>query len=116
MWLEKRFEHEPERSNRWDEVGEALEAVELRRHVIGSLACDVLVGTLEAWLKGEDEAAVRYFEEASAREVIEAVELSAKALRQEARHRMEQREAILELAKELGAFGVKLLLGALLAV
>lgn len=116
MWLEKRFEHEPHRARRWEKVGEALEAVERRREALGGLAADQLTGALEAWLGGEDRAVIRYLEEASAREVIEEVNLSARALEVEATRREEQREALLSLARELGAIGIKLVLGALLAV
>ena len=116
MWLEKRFEHEPHRARRWEQVGEALEAVERRREALGGLAGDQLTGALEAWLGGADAAAIRYLEEASAKEVIEEVNLSARALEVEAQRREEQREALLSLARELGAIGIKMVLGVLVAV
>ncbi len=106
----------PEEAWRAQAVGEALEAVEKRSDLLGDLAGDVLAGALAAWLKGADEAALRSLEEASAREVIDAVQRGTRALEEEAHRRQAQKEAILSLAKDLGQIGVKLLVGALLAV
>jgi hypothetical protein len=97
-------------------VGEALESVESRREVLGDLAGDALTGALDAWLRGEDAALLEYLEDASPRELIEAVDRSARALEDLARRHEEQRQALVALARNLGAVGVKLLLGALLAV
>jgi hypothetical protein len=115
-WLERQYEQSPHERERWQAVGEALESVESRRDVLGDLASDVLTGALDAWLRGEDRALLEYLEGASPRELIEAVDRSARALEDLARRRDEQRQALLALARSLGAVGVKLLLGALLAL
>lgn len=109
-------ERHPDEAWRAQAVGEALEAVEKRSDLLGDLAGDVLAGALSAWVKGADEAALRYLEEASAREVIDAVRRGTRALEEEARRWQAQKEALLALAKELGRIGVKLLVGAMLAV
>lgn len=114
--VEKHFEGDPNNPWRAQAVGEVLEAVEKRSDVLGDLAGEVLAGALGAWLRGHDEAALRYLEEASAREVIDAVKHSVRALAAEARRVESQRQAFLALAKDLGKVGVKLLLGVLLAV
>jgi len=114
--LAKHVERVPAEAARAGEVGEVLEAVEKRGEVLGDLAGDVLAGALEAWLRGKDEAALRFLEVASAREVIDSVERSARTLEEEARRREAQREALLALTKDLGRMGVRLLLGVLVSV
>lgn len=94
---------------------EAIRALERGGAVLVDAGADLLREFLSAWSRGDERAALEYLHtQASAREVIDAVRASTQELESAVKRRREIEAGLLELARDLGIAGVRLVLAAVL--
>jgi hypothetical protein len=114
--VERGRKAEPTRTAYWELADRALAAVEKRKDALTGAGADLMTGFLASWADGKEEAAIAYLRDnASAAEVIQSMRRGTRQLEEETRKRTERNAALLDLAKELGGAGVRLLLAVLLA-
>ncbi|MBI4604682.1 MAG: hypothetical protein HY721_22195 [Planctomycetes bacterium] len=107
---------DPARRTVWEGADRALGALERREAVLGDAAAGAVEGFLEAWSDGDMDAVLgRLAEQATASEVLDSMRRGARELEEDTRRRQARNAALLELARELGLDGVRLLLKVLLA-